>query len=46
VTGLHLEGTLDRYDWGIDGLSMTVSRMIRVTNDISLTGQPPVPPGS
>jgi polyisoprenoid-binding protein YceI len=33
---LHLEGTLNRYDWGINGLSLTVGKMIRVTNDISL----------
>jgi polyisoprenoid-binding protein YceI len=46
VTGLHLEGVLNRYDWGVSGLSMTVNKMIRVTNDISLNGQPPVPPPS
>jgi polyisoprenoid-binding protein YceI len=44
VTGLHLEGVVNRYDWGLDGLSMTVNKMIRVTNDISLNGRPPVPP--
>jgi polyisoprenoid-binding protein YceI len=44
VTGLHLEGVLNRYDWGLNGLSMTVNKMIRVANDISLNGQPPVPP--
>ena len=44
VTGLHLEGVLNRYDWGVDGLSMTVNKMIRVTNDISFNGKPPVPP--
>jgi polyisoprenoid-binding protein YceI len=42
LTGIHTEGTLNRYDWGVNGMSMTVSKMIRVTNDISLTGQPPV----
>jgi polyisoprenoid-binding protein YceI len=42
LTGLHTEGTLNRYDWGVNGMSMTVSKMIRVTNDISLNGQPPV----
>ncbi len=46
VTGLHTEGTLNRYDWGLNGLTMTVGKMIRVTNDISLNGQPPVPPAS
>jgi polyisoprenoid-binding protein YceI len=46
VTGLHLEGVLDRYGWGLNGLSMTVARMIRVTNDISLDGKPPAPPAS
>ena len=46
VTGLHLEGVLNRYDWGLDGLSMTVNKKIRVTNDISLNGRPPVPPAS
>jgi polyisoprenoid-binding protein YceI len=46
VTGLHLEGQLNRYDWGLNGLSMTVGKVIRVTNDISLNGQPPVPPAS
>ncbi len=44
VTGLHAEGTLNRYDWGLTGLSMTVGKNIRVTNDISLNGQPPIPP--
>ena len=42
LTGIHTEGTLNRYDWGVNGMSMTVSKMIRVTNDISLNGQPPV----
>jgi polyisoprenoid-binding protein YceI len=36
--GLHLEGVLNRYDWGIDGHAMTVGKMIRVTNDIALDG--------
>jgi polyisoprenoid-binding protein YceI len=36
LTALHLEGTLDRYDWGLAGLTMTVGKMIRVTNDIVL----------
>jgi len=44
LIGLHTEGTLNRYDWGVNGMSMTVSKMIRVTNDISLNGQPPVAP--
>jgi len=42
---IHAEGTLNRYDWGLDGLTMTVGKMIRVTNDISVDGQPPTPPG-
>lgn len=46
LTGLHLEGVLNRYDWGLNGLGMTVGKMIRVTNDISLNGQPPAPPAS
>jgi polyisoprenoid-binding protein YceI len=41
ITGMHTEGTLNRYDWGLTGLTMTVGKMIRVTNDISLDGQPP-----
>jgi polyisoprenoid-binding protein YceI len=44
VTGIHTEGVLNRYNWGIAGMSMTVGQNIRVTNDISLNGQPPVPP--
>jgi len=43
VTGIHTEGTLNRYDWGLTGLSMTVGKTIRVTNDISLNGQAPSP---
>ena len=46
LTGLHLEGALNRYEWGLSGLGLTVGKMIRVTNDISLNGQPPVPPAS
>ena len=46
LTGLHLEGVLNRYNWGLNGLSLIVGKMIRVTNDISLDGQPPVPAGS
>jgi len=42
VTGMHTEGTLNRHDWGLNGMSLTVGKMIRVTNDISLNGQPPV----
>jgi len=36
LTGFHLEGTLNRYDWGLNGLTLTVGKMIRVTNDIEL----------
>ena len=43
VTAIHAEGVLNRYNWGLDGLTMTVGKMIRVTNDISLDGQPPKP---
>jgi polyisoprenoid-binding protein YceI len=46
LTGIHAEGILNRYNWGVAGMSLTVSQNIRVTNDISLNGQPPVPPGS
>jgi polyisoprenoid-binding protein YceI len=46
VTGLHTEGSLNRYDWGLKGLGMTVGKTIRVTNDISLNGQPPAPPSA
>jgi polyisoprenoid-binding protein YceI len=42
-TAIHLEGSLNRYDWGLAGLSLTVGKIIRITNDISLNGQPPVP---
>jgi polyisoprenoid-binding protein YceI len=43
VTGIHTEGVLNRYQWGLNGLQMTVGKMIRVTNDISLNGRPPRP---
>lgn len=45
LTGIATEGELNRYDWGLTGLSMTVGKMIKVTNDISLDGRPPQPPG-
>jgi len=45
VTEIHTEGTLNRYEWGLNGNGMTVGKMIRVTNDISLDGKPPVPVG-
>jgi hypothetical protein len=38
-----LEGVLNRYEWGLAGLSLTVGKMIRVTNDISLNGEAPEP---
>lgn len=44
-TAIHTEGTINRYEWGINGLGMTVGKNIRVTNDISLNGKPPLPPG-
>ena len=40
---LHAAGTLNRQDWGIDGLKLLVGDTIRVTNDISLNGMPPAP---
>ena len=40
---VHAEGVLNRYAWGVSGLHMTVGRNIRITNDISLNGTPPVP---
>jgi polyisoprenoid-binding protein YceI len=43
LAAIHAEGTLNRYDWGLNGLTMTVGKMIRVTNDISVNGQAPVP---
>lgn len=43
ITAIHTEGVLNRYQWGLNGLQMTVGKMIRVTNDISLNGQPPRP---
>ena len=43
ITAIRSEGVLNRYDWGLKGLTMTVGKMIRVTNDISLDGQPPKP---
>ena len=42
-TALHAMGTLNRHDWGIDGLKLLVGNTIRVTNDISLNGAPPAP---
>ncbi len=45
ITSMHTEGVLNRYNWGLNGLGMTVGKMIRVTNDISLDGKPPAPQG-
>jgi polyisoprenoid-binding protein YceI len=45
LSAIHIEGVLNRYNWGLNGLTMTVGKMIRVTNDISLNGQPPKPAG-
>jgi len=36
LTGIHTEGVLNRHDWGINGMSLTVGKMIRVTNDIAV----------
>jgi polyisoprenoid-binding protein YceI len=46
LIGFDSEGTLDRTQWGVDGLQMLVGQNIRVTNDISLNGQPPQAPQS
>lgn len=43
MVGLDTAGSLDRYDWGLDGLRMMVGKTIKVTNDISLNGKPPKP---
>jgi polyisoprenoid-binding protein YceI len=40
-TAIHAAGSIDRYQWGIYGLRLLASREIRVTDDISLNGQPP-----
>jgi polyisoprenoid-binding protein YceI len=36
LTGIHTEGVLNRHDWGVNGMSLTVGKMIRVTNDIAV----------
>jgi polyisoprenoid-binding protein YceI len=36
LTGIHTEGVLNRHDWGINGMSLTVGKMIRVTNEIAV----------
>jgi len=33
---IRTEGVLNRHDWGVNGMSLTVGKMIRVTNDISV----------
>lgn len=38
---IDTKGVLDRYEWGLDGLKMTVGRSITVTNRVSLDGKPP-----
>jgi polyisoprenoid-binding protein YceI len=43
VTAVHARGELNRFDWGVTGSSFTVSKMITVSNDISLTSAPPSP---
>jgi len=45
ISAIHAEGTLNRHDWGLNGMSLTVGKMIRVTNDIALDGQAPAAPG-
>lgn len=39
---VHAEGVLNRYDWGLDGLRMSIGKTIRITNDIALDGRPPL----
>jgi Uncharacterized conserved protein len=41
LIGIDTEGAFNRYHWGLNGESMTVGKMIRVTNKISLDGKPP-----
>jgi polyisoprenoid-binding protein YceI len=36
-------GTLNRYEWGLDGLKMLVGPIITVTNKVSLDGRPVSP---
>lgn len=36
-------GTLDRYEWGLDGLKMLVGKNLTVTDAVSLDGKPPLP---
>ncbi len=41
LADIDTAGSFNRYHWGLTGQSMTVSKMIRVTNKISLDGKPP-----
>jgi polyisoprenoid-binding protein YceI len=41
IAAIDFAGAFNRYQWGLNGQSMTVSKMIRVTNKISLDGKPP-----
>lgn len=41
ATAMHTTGTLNRFDWGVSGSPMLAGKMIHITNDISLNGQPP-----
>ncbi|MGC9270332.1 YceI family protein [Acidiphilium sp.] len=41
LVGIDTAGAFDRYEWGLTGDKMTVGRMIRVTNEISLDGKQP-----
>ncbi len=45
LTGLHIAGKLDRYDWGLTGLTMTLAKVVSISEDISLDGrlEPPKP---
>ena len=41
LTEFKTSGTLDRYEWGLDGLKMLVGPKITVTDAVSLDGRPP-----
>ncbi len=41
LADIDTAGSFDRFHWGLTGQAMTVSKMIRVTNKISLDGKPP-----
>jgi polyisoprenoid-binding protein YceI len=43
LVAIHAEGILNRDEWGLTGLAFVVGKNIRITNDIALNGEPPVP---